>query len=127
MKIAELHGRYRIRALAFDRWRIEDLKRELDAIGCKVELVPFGKGFKDLSLAVDVLERLVDEGQLRHGSHPVLSMAASNAKVELDSAANRKLSKRRSVGRIDPLVALTMALGIAARPAPAIDVAALIG
>ena len=47
-----------IKALAFDRWRIEDIKRELDAIGCNVELVPFGQGFKDLSPAVDVLERL---------------------------------------------------------------------
>ena len=62
MKIAELHGMCNIKALAFDRWRIEDIKRELDAIGCGVELVPFGQGFKDLSPAVDVLERLVEQG-----------------------------------------------------------------
>jgi hypothetical protein len=65
--------------------------------------------------AVDVLERLVGEGKLRHGGHPVLTMAASNAKVELDAAGNRKLSKLKSTGRIDPLVALAMALGVAAR------------
>jgi phage terminase large subunit-like protein len=127
LKIAELHGRYNIRALAYDRWRIEDLTRELDAIGCSVPLVAFGQGFKDLSPAVDVLERLVEEGKLRHGNHPVLAMAAVNARVELDAAGNRKLSKRRSVGRIDPLVALCMALGVAARPAPVIDVSAMIG
>jgi phage terminase large subunit-like protein len=45
MKIAELHGMCNIKALAFDRWRIEDIKRELDAIGCRIELVPFGQGF----------------------------------------------------------------------------------
>jgi phage terminase large subunit-like protein len=33
----------------------------------------------------------------------------------LDAAGNRKLSKRRSQGRIDPLVALVMALGVASR------------
>ena len=126
LKIAELHGLYNIRALAFDRWRIEDIKRELSAIGCNVELVPFGQGYRDLSPAVDVLERLIDDGKLCHGGHPVLTMAAANAKVELDAAGNRKLSKRRSTGRIDPLIALTMALGIAARPAPAFDVSALI-
>ncbi len=120
LKIAELHGRYNIRALAFDRWRIEDIKRELVAIGCNVELVPFGQGFKDISPAVDVLERLVEEGKLLHGGHPVLTMAAANAKVELDAAGNRKLSKREVTGRIDPLVALSMALGVAARPAPVI-------
>jgi phage terminase large subunit-like protein len=50
LKIAELHGTYRIQKLAFDRWRIEDIKRELNAIGCSVELVPFGQGYKDLSI-----------------------------------------------------------------------------
>ena len=95
-KIAELHGMCNIKALAFDRWRIEDIKRELDAIGCNVELVPFGQGFKDLSPAVDVLERLVEQGKLRHDGHPVLKMAAANCRVEMDAAGNRKLSKRRS-------------------------------
>ena len=33
-KIAELNGQNRIMSLAFDRRRINDLKRELDAIGC---------------------------------------------------------------------------------------------
>jgi phage terminase large subunit-like protein len=127
LKIAELHGRYGIRALAYDRWRIEDIRRELDAIGCSIELVPFGQGFKDMAPAVDVLERLVEEHKLRHGGHPVLQMAASNCKVETDAARNRKLSKRKSTGRIDPLVALCMALGVATRPAPVIDVSALIG
>ena len=33
-EIAELNGQNRIMSLAFDRRRINDLKRELDAIGC---------------------------------------------------------------------------------------------
>jgi phage terminase large subunit-like protein len=127
IKIAELHGRYNIRALAYDRWRIADLEREMSAIGCGVELVPFGQGFKDIAPAVDVLERLVEEGKLLHNNHPVLQMASSNAKVELDAAGNRKISKKRSTGRVDPLIALTMALGVATRPAEVIDVSALIG
>jgi hypothetical protein len=32
--IAELNGQNHILSLAFDRWRINDLKREPDAIGC---------------------------------------------------------------------------------------------
>ena len=127
LHIAELHGLCNIKALAFDRWRIEDIKRELDAVGCNVELVPFGQGYRDLSPAVDRLEGLVEEGKLRHGGHPVLAMAAANAKVEMDAAGNRKLSKRRSQGRIDPLIALTMAVGVAARPGPILDINALIG
>ena len=127
LKIAELHGRYKIQALAFDRWRIEDIKRELSATGCNVVLVPLGQGFKDMSFAVDALERVVEQGKLRHGNHSVLSMAAANARIEMDASGNRKLSKRKSIGRIDPLVALCMALGAATRPGAVIDVRALIG
>ena len=53
MKVAELHGLCNIKALAYDRWRVEDFKRELDAIGCGVELMPFGQGFKDMAPAID--------------------------------------------------------------------------
>jgi phage terminase large subunit-like protein len=127
MKVAELHGRHRILGLAYDRWRIEDIRRELSAIGCNVDLIPFGQGYKEMAPAVDRLETLVEEGKLRHSNHPVLTMAAGNAKCERDAAGNRKLSKLRSTGRIDPLVALTMAISVAARPAPVIDVEALIG
>ncbi|WP_295135690.1 terminase TerL endonuclease subunit [uncultured Reyranella sp.] len=114
LKIAELHGQYNIEALAYDRWRIEDLRRELDAIGCDVVLVPHGQGFKDMSPSIDVLERLIFEARIRHGSHPVLTMCASNAKTASDPAGNRKLDKQKSTGRIDGLVAMTMAIGKAA-------------
>ena len=118
LKIAELHGEYGIEALAYDRWRIEDLRRELDAIGCDVLLVPHGQGYRDMSPSLDALERIVFEALLRHGAHPVLAMCASNAKASRDPAGNRKLDKERSTGRIDGLVALTMAMGAAHRFAP---------
>jgi phage terminase large subunit-like protein len=114
-EIARLHGEHGIEAIAFDRWRIEDLRRELSAIGCEVELVPWGQGFKDMSPAIDVLERLVLEEKLRHGGNPVLTMCALNAKTTADPAGNRKLDKQKSTGRIDGLQALAMALGLATR------------
>ena len=54
-------------------------------------------------------------------------MCANNSVVVLDDAGNRKLSKRKSTGRIDGLVALAMALGVAPLQAPVIDPMALIG
>ena len=126
MKIAELHGRYQHRrSLASIDGASRICNASLALSAATYELVPLGQGFRDIAPAVDVLERLVEESKLRHGDHPVLAMAAANAKVELDAAGNRKLSKRRSIGRIDPLVALAMALGVAARPAPVIDIAAI--
>jgi phage terminase large subunit-like protein len=111
-EIARLHGEYHLGGLAFDRWRIADLQRELDDIGCGVKLVEFGQGYQSMAPAVDLLERLIVEHNLRHTNNPALTMALTNCKVELDPAGNRKLSKRRSTGRIDPAVALTMAIGI---------------
>ena len=74
----------------------------------------FGQGFKDMAPAVDKLERLVVDHKLHHGGHPVLNMCAANAIAERDPAGNRKLNKAKSIGRIDGLVALAMALGVEA-------------
>lgn len=114
-KIAELHGQFGFTALAYDRWRIEDLRRELGAIGADVPLVEWGQGFKDMSVAIDVLERLAVEAKLRHGMHPLLTWCAGNAKTTADPAGNRKLDKKKSTGRIDGIQALAMALGAANR------------
>lgn len=116
--MAEDAARFDIQAVAYDRWRIEDLKRELAAIGVEMNLIPHGQGFRDMSPAVDVLERAVAETKLRHGGHPVLQMCAANAVVTKDPAGGRKLDKAKAAGRIDGLVALAMGLSAAARHEP---------
>jgi phage terminase large subunit-like protein len=48
--------------------------------------------------------------------------------IAVDDAGNRKPSKKRSIGRIDGMVALAMAIGVCPLKAePVIDVQALIG
>lgn len=116
--MAEDAARFDIQAVAYDRWRIEDLKRELAAIGIEMNLVPHGQGFKDMSPAVDALERAVAEGKLHHAAHPVLQMCAANAVITKDPAGGRKLDKAKAAGRIDGLVALAMALNAAWRHEP---------
>jgi phage terminase large subunit-like protein len=127
-RIAELHGRYRITAIAFDAWRIAELQRELDAIGCRVLLTPHGQGYKDMNGAIDVLERLILQGRIRHGGHPVLGWNASNAVIVRNADGFRKLDKVRSTGRIDGLQALAMAFSLALiKNVKPVDVEALIG
>ena len=109
--IAELSEQWSFEAISYDRWRINDLKREFDDLGVSLPLVPFGQGFKDMAPALDKLERLVAERRLRHGANPLLNMCAANAIAVSDPAGNRKLDKSKTTARIDGLVALTMALG----------------
>jgi phage terminase large subunit-like protein len=109
--IAEVQEEYDLQLLAYDRWRINDLKRELDNIGAQVPMQPFGQGFRDMAPAVDKLEQLVAERKLCHGGQPVLNMCAAGAVTQSDPAGNRKLNKSKSYSKIDGLVALAMALG----------------
>ena len=110
--------KYDLKTVAYDRWRIEDLKRELALFGAILPLEPFGQGFKEMSPAVDFLERSVAEKLLSHGGNPVLNMCAANAVITRDAAGGRKLDKSKATGRIDGLVALAMALSVSKRHEP---------
>jgi len=108
---AEICSRYRVQALAYDRWRIEQFKLALIDEGVDdVPLIPHGQGFRDMGPAVDAFELAVAERRLRHGGHPVLTWCVGNAVAIRDPAGNAKLDKSRSNGRIDGAVALAMAL-----------------
>ncbi|MFT4174080.1 MAG: terminase large subunit [Rhodocyclaceae bacterium] len=111
--IADLVADLDIQCIAYDRWRIDLLSKELDKIGVDLPLVPWGQGFRDMSPAIDALEAELLNGRIAHGMHPVLSMCAANAVITKDPAGSRKLDKGRATGRIDGMVALAMALGAA--------------
>lgn len=107
----------RVKAIAYDRWRFDLLRKELDEVGAKdLPLVKFGQGFRDMSPALDSLESLLLNEQLAHGGNPVLTMCAANSRVERDAAGNRKLSKFKATGRIDGMVALAEAIGVSNMP-----------
>jgi phage terminase large subunit-like protein len=112
-EIADILGGERVNGIAYDRWRIDLMKRELDRIGLNLPLVPHGQGYKDMSPALDSLESELLNARLCHGGHPVLNMCAANAVVQTDPAGNRKLAKDKSSGRIDGMVALAMAVAAA--------------
>ena len=102
-----------IKSVAYDRWRITILKKEFDSLGITLPLVEWGQGFKDMSPAIDMLESELLNGRIAHGNHPVLTMCAANAVILRDTAGNRKLDKHKATGRIDGLVAMAMAFGVA--------------
>lgn len=109
---------------AFDRWAMKHLRPWLLRAGFTEErldalFVEFGQGFVSMSPALRDTEAAILEGKARHGNHPVLSMCAANAVVTTDPAGNRKLNKAKSATRIDGMVALAMAFGVAPNQAEA--------
>ena len=129
----ETFAKHRVVKLAFDRYNFRHLKPWLLEAGFSESVIAekfeeFGQGMKSMSPALHQLEELVLSGKLRHGNNALLNMCAANAVVVLDDAGNRKLSKKRSSGRIDGMVALAMAIGAASSPAAVkFDPFALIG
>lgn len=118
MWLQEQFERYDIRKIAFDRWNFRHLKPVLLRVGftekqIEERFVEFGQGFQSMSPALRELEGDILNARVAHGNHPVLMMCAANAVVETDPAGNRKLAKNKSSGRIDGMVALTMARGAA--------------
>jgi phage terminase large subunit-like protein len=104
--------------IAFDRWGMKHLHPWLLKAGFTEEqvaevFVEFGQGFQSMSPALRDLESALLEQKVRHADHPVLTMCAANAVVTTDPAGGRKLNKAKAAGRIDGLVALTMAFGVA--------------
>jgi phage terminase large subunit-like protein len=118
-RLVQLAGLFDIVAVAYDRWRIEDLRSLAADNGITLpELVEYGQGYKDMSPAIEAFEERLLGGQLVHDRNPVLTWAAANAVVVQDDAGNRKLSKAKASGRIDPLLAGIMAIGHVARTEP---------
>jgi phage terminase large subunit-like protein len=104
--------------IAFDRWGMKHLRPWVLKAGFSEDqveaiFVEFGQGFQSMSPALRDTEAALLAGKVRHGNHPVLTMCAANAVVTTDPAGGRKLNKAKSATRIDGMVALAMAFGIA--------------
>lgn len=101
--------------IATDRWMLENLKQDMDREGISLPLEPHGQGYQSMSPAIAAFEVLVLDGRLRHAANPLLRWSVANGSIEMDAAGNRKLSKLRSRGRIDPVIASVMAISVASK------------
>ena len=114
-ELAEICAGLNVQGIAFDRWRMDVMAKELAAVGFDVPLMSWGQGYRDMSPALEYMESELVNGRIAHGMHPLLTMAASNATTLQDPTGAKKLDKSRKTGRIDPLQAMAQALGLAAR------------
>ena len=109
--IAELAERYRVEAIAIDRWNSTGTQTRLQEIGLPV--VAFGQGFASMSPACKEVERLILNRQLAHDGNPVMRWCLSNVAIAQDPAGNIKIDRQKAKEKVDGAVALAMAIGVA--------------
>ena len=78
-------------------------------------VIPFGRGFKDMSSPTKELMKLTLERKIAHGGHPVLRWMMDNIFIRTDPAGNIKADKEKSTEKIDGVIATIMALDRAIR------------
>lgn len=118
-ELKRIFDNYDVQSINFDRFAMKFLLPWLKKAGLTDAQIEkfneFGQGFVSLGGAIRELESRLLQRKLKHGNHPVLTMCAGNARVEMDAAGNRKFTKKKSTGRIDGMVSLAMACDALAR------------
>jgi phage terminase large subunit-like protein len=134
-KIADAASEYQISWLAYDRYAYARLADHLDELGVTIKQIAHPQGGRRRAKlpgeiadearlddkeapqglwmpgSLAMLETLILERRITIHKNPVLISAFASAATEEDPFGNRWFSKRKARKRIDPLVALAMAVG----------------
>lgn len=129
----ECSQKYDIQGVAYDRSRMPDLiefaeKEGIDlAIGkwdkekrkwnfdspTGIKMMPFGQEARSMAPAIDKFEVFLINEEIRHDGNPAQTWCMANAVVKDDNDEGyRKISKRKSTGRVDGAITAVMAAGI---------------
>ncbi len=111
--------RFALQQVAYDPWGATDLATRL--MGDGVTMVECRQGFQSLSEPSKDLEARIIQKKVRHANNPVLRFCVANASTDTDAAGNIKPSKKKSVERIDGVVATVMGLSRCISSKPASD------
>lgn len=110
LDINKLADDYGIRELAVDRlFQGAQLCMQLGRDGLPVQA--FGQSFLMFAAPTKFFLELIMCDGIRHGNNPVLRWMAANAATDDDAHGNLKFDKKKSLERIDGIVASVMALG----------------
>lgn len=107
--IDEVKSQHEIRCVAYDPYQATQFSTRMLAKG--VPMVEVGATVKNFSDPMKSLEAAVIAAALEHDGDPVLAWAASNVVAHRDAKDNVYPRKERNENKIDPIVALIMALG----------------
>ncbi|HSH84062.1 MAG TPA: terminase TerL endonuclease subunit [Guyparkeria sp.] len=109
--IREASEQFKILNIGYDKWNAAQLVASLKDDG--VPMQEFIQGPKSYHPAMKEFERAYLAHQFAYGTDPVLTWCAANLVTRLDQNMNMAPDKRRSAEKIDDMVALLMAFGMA--------------
>lgn len=115
-RVKKLSEEYDLQQIAIRRYNT--IQFQGDLVGAGYEVVPFSSGFAHFAGPTAETERLLEEGKLRHGGHPVLRLMADNTSVRKNSDGDKRPDQEASGGRIGGMTALIMALGLSITDEP---------
>lgn len=110
--VAEANALFDIKQIGIDPWNAGNLANELLEDGHQVIEIP--QTLQQMSAPAKDLEADVLDGLIDTGGNPLLAWCASNVVVQRDNKDNIYPTKKKSRGRIDPIVATLMARKLAA-------------
>lgn len=105
--------RFDVRGIAFDRWNSNHLVNQL--IELEIPMIQFGQGFASMSAPMKELLRLTLNKDIEHND-ALLTWAVSNVVAANNPAGDIKPDKSQVSEKIDPAVALIMAIALAIKP-----------
>lgn len=104
------HLDYPITAVVGDRFREAEFREALQAAGMRVPYIARGNGFRDGGEDVERFRSALFDGRVKVVPSLLLRSAFSEAVVVIDDSGNEKLTKKRSLGRIDAASATVVAV-----------------
>ena len=115
-RILELRERFAIQRIGFDPWHVDKLRDDLLNAGLTdEELLDVPQTYQGMSSACLRMQADILAGDVDARGCPVTAWAVSNVVDQRDGKDNMMFVKKKSRGRIDPVVAATIGMALAIR------------
>ena len=108
-ELRSLSGQFEITEIPFDPFQATQLSTRMMSEG--FPMIQFGATVKNFSEPMKFLEAIIQDGRFHYGDDPILEWSFSNVVCHTDKKDNIFPNKERPENKIDPVVALIMALG----------------
>jgi phage terminase large subunit-like protein len=115
----EFRTLFQVDRVGYDKWNagglVEDLKTEEGGAWPEEQLIEVPQVFQHMSIPSKDFEAEVLGGRANANGNPLMALCVSNTVVQRDGKDNIQPIKKRSRGRIDPVVAAIIARKLADR------------